>query len=183
MGAVPALSSTPIETVQTRVNAVLDVLKDPALVSESARQVKSDKIWAIAQTMFDFTELSKRTLGKEWLNLNSKQRQDFTDLFSRLLESVYRDRILAYKDEKVVFEKEIVKSSEYAEVESKIVTATEHIGMGYRVVLKDGQWKVYDVVIEGVSLITNYRSQFKEILRDKTADDLIQIIREKVEKL
>jgi phospholipid transport system substrate-binding protein len=91
------------------------------------------------------------------------------------------DRVLSYKDEKVIFEKEKIKSDQYADVETSIITETEPISMVYRVILEKGQWRVYDVVIEGVSLIKNYRSQFNEILRNKTPDDLIELIRKKLE--
>jgi len=175
--AIPAVAATPLETVEGHVHQVLGVLQDPA----PERKTKEEKIWTMVQTMFDFTELSKRTLGRGWRKLDSNQRHTFTDLFSRLLSDVYMDRVLSYKDEKVIFEKEKIKSDQYADVETSIITETEPISMVYRVILEKGQWRVYDVVIEGVSLIKNYRSQFNEILRNKTPDDLIELIRKKLE--
>ncbi|MDY6837044.1 MAG: ABC transporter substrate-binding protein [Thermodesulfobacteriota bacterium] len=175
--AIPAVSATPLETMEGHVHQVLGVLQDPAL----ERKTKEEKIWTMVQTMFDFPELSKRTLGRGWRKLDPNQRHTFTDLFSRLLAEVYMDRILSYKDEKVIFEKEKIKSDHYADVEGRIITETEPISMVYRVIQEKGQWRVYDVVIEGVSLIKNYRSQFNEILRNKTPDDLIELIRKKLE--
>jgi len=174
----PALGSTALEAVETNVSAVLDVLRDPALKDDSAKEAKEKKLWSIADTMFDYPGLSKRTLGKNWETLNSKQQEEFTDLFSTHLGNVYLDRILAYSNEKVVFDKEKTKEDR-ALVNTRVLGPSKEIPVDYRMVLKDSGWKVYDVVIEGVSLVENYRSQFKEILRDKGPEYLLETLREK----
>lgn len=171
---------TPLETVQEKVNEVLNVLRDPALKVESAKEFREKKMWNIADTLFDYTELSRRTLGANWEKLNSSQQKEFTDLFSNHLGNVYMDRVVAYTDEKVVFDKE-KRKDERALVYTRAITQTKEIPIDYRVVLSDGEWKVYDVVIEGVSLVENYRSQFREMLRKETPEYLLQTLREKVE--
>ena len=90
------------------------------------------------------------------------------------------DKILAFTDEKVVFEKERVVSETKVEVQSKIITASAEIPINYRMIKKGDEWNVYDVLIEGVSLVKNYRSQFKDILTNKTPEDLLEILRKKV---
>ena len=174
-------AATPMETVQASVNAALDVLKDPAMKGEAAKEAKEKKLWAIANTFFDFSELSKRTLGKNWKKLTSDQQREFTDLFSTLLGNLYLDRILSYSNEKVVFNKEKKKKNK-AIVYSSIIQDTRTIPINYRAILKNGEWKVYDVLVEGVSLVKNYRSQFKEILMKKDPDYLLKTLRQKVEK-
>lgn len=171
-----------LETIQTQVNKVLDVLSDPALKAESARETKEKKIWGIADNIFDYPELSKRALARNWKKFASDQQKEFTDLFGKLLGNVYMDRILEYDDQKVVFERELSLGNDKAEVRSKIVTSSREIPMNYRMIEKNGEWRVYDVIIEGVSMVKNYRSQFRKILMNKSPEDLLKILRKKVAK-
>jgi phospholipid transport system substrate-binding protein len=177
-----ANAAKPLETIQNKVNKVLEVLRDPALKGESNKEAKEKKIWDIAEDIFDFDELSKRTLGRDWRKLNEGQQKEFSELFSKILGGVYLDRIVAYTDEKVVFDKESMLSEDKAEVQSKIITASAEIPLNYRMINVNGNWRVYDVVIEGVSMVQNYRTQFRDILKNKTPEDLLQILREKAEK-
>ena len=174
-------SGVPIDTIQTNVERVLEVLRDPLLMEESATGAKKEKIESIAEDMFDFTYLSKRTLSKNWLRFNPEEKKEFVRLFKTILENAYMGRILEYTDEKIVFEKEILTSKDKAEVQSRILTKTSDIPIDYRMILLDDTWKVYDVIIEGVSMIKNYRTQFKEILIKKTPEELLKILREKTE--
>jgi len=179
---VSAFGATALETIQTQVDRALEVLRDPALKAESAKAAKEKKIWAILDGVFDYTELSKRTLAQNWKRFSPEQQAEFTSLFGKLLGSVYMDRITAYKDEKVVFGKATQLSDKTAEVQSEVVRSAKPIPIHYRMILEKGEWKVYDVVIEGVSLVQNYRTQFKEILMSKTPEDLLKTLREKTRK-
>ena len=172
----------PLEAVKTQVNKVMDVLRDSSLKGESGKKVKREKIRNISDNMFDYTELSKRTLGQNWSKLNAGQQTEFLGLYKTLLEDAYADKIIAYTDEKVVFGKETTLSEKTAEVQTTIITKKADIPINYRVIQKGADWKVYDVVIEGVSLVSNYRNQFKEILLNKTPDALIDTLRKKVGK-
>jgi phospholipid transport system substrate-binding protein len=173
--------STALQTIETKVNAVVDVLSDPALKGDAEKETREKKLWAIADTMFDYPTLSQRTLGKDWEKLNAEQQKQFTDLFSTHLGNVYMDRLLEYSDEKVVFDRERKKEAR-AIVYTKVVTSTKEIPIDYSMILKDGDWKVYDVVIEGVSLVRNYRSQFKEMLKNKAPEYLLDALRKKVDE-
>lgn len=175
-------AGVPQNTVEGHVNKVLNVLRDPAMKGESAKKAKKEKVRAISEKMFDFTELSKRTLGMNWKNLNPDQQKEFIELYKDILEDVYMNRITSYTDEKVAFQKEIMLSDDMAEVQSNIITKKAEIPIYYRVILKDGEWRVYDVIIEGVSLIKNYRSQFREILANKSPEELLKTLRKKVGK-
>ena len=103
-------------------------------------------------------------------------------LFRALLEQVYMDRILAYSDEKVEFTKETTLSKKKAEVRSKIITNTAEIPIYYRMVYRGDDWKTYDIVIEGVSLVKNYRSQFNELMNQKAPEDLLAHLRKKTQQ-
>ena len=177
-----AFAATPLETIQSQVDRALEVLRDPALKAESAKATKEKKIWAILDGVFDYTELSKRTVAQNWKRFSPDQQKEFIGLFGKLLGTVYMDRIVAYKDEKVVFGKVTNLSDKTAEVQSEVVRAAKPIPIHYRMILENGEWKVYDVVIEGVSLVQNYRTQFREILMNKSPEDLLKTLREKTQK-
>jgi phospholipid transport system substrate-binding protein len=179
---VSAFAGAPLEAVKGNVDKVLDVLRDPSLKGESGRKARKDKIRVISEKMFDFTELSKRTLAQNWNRFDPKQQKEFVALYKSLLEDAYSNKIMSFTDEKIVFNKEVALTGKTVEVRSVVQRKNEEIPIYYRVILKDGVWKVYDVVIEGVSLINNYRSQFREILADKTPESLLETLRKKVGK-
>lgn len=167
------------ETVKMHSDKVLAVLRDPALKPAPAKSAKKVKIRAISEQMFDFTELSKRTLAKNWNLFNPEQQNEFVKLYRSLLEDAYADKILAYTDEKIVYTKEVPLTEKTLEVQSTILRKNGEVPIYYRVILKNGAWKVYDVIIEGVSLTNNYRSQFKEMLMNKTPESLLETLRTK----
>ena len=179
---VAAFAGIPLETVKGHVNKVLDVLRDPSLKGESAKKLKKDKIRAISEKMFDFTELSKRTLAANWSKFSPEQQTEFIELYTSLLEDAYANKIMAYTDEKIAFSKEVALTEKTVEVRSTILRDNGDIPIDYRVIMKDGLWRVYDVVIEGVSIINNYRSQFREILANKPPESLLATLRKKVGK-
>ncbi|MGB9716502.1 MAG: MlaC/ttg2D family ABC transporter substrate-binding protein [Thermodesulfovibrionales bacterium] len=177
-----AYAGEPLETVKGNINKVLDVLKDPSLKGEEGKNAKKAKIRSISEKMFDYTELSRRTLGPNWNKFNNKQQKEFIELYKRILEDAYADKIITYTDEKVLFSKENILSEKTCEVQTTVVTKKADIPIFYRVIKKEDGWKVYDVVIEGVSLVNNYRTQFREILSNKTPDELLDVLRKKVGK-
>ena len=177
-----AHSGPPLDLVREKVNQVLDVLRDPALKGDAGEKIKKEKISSISQEMFDFTELSKRSLGQNWSKLTPEQQKQFTSLYRSLLEDTYADKITSYTNEKLIFGKEIPLSGKTVEVQTTVVTKTSTTPINYRLIEENGRWKVYDVVIEGVSLISNYRSQFRDILATKTPETLLETLRQKVGK-
>jgi phospholipid transport system substrate-binding protein len=178
--SVPAYAGVPQDMVQTNVNSVLDVLRDPALKPASAKETKKQKLRAIYDRMFNQVELSKRAMGRNWSKLNAAQQQEFVKLFRQVLEKAYIDKILAYTDEKITFEKESMLSETQAEVQTKAITSSKTIPISYRLILQNGAWGVYDVVIENVSLVQNYRTQFNDILAKNTPEQLLETLRKKV---
>ena len=175
-------AGVPMDTVKDGVNKVISVAGDPTLKGEAAKKTKEEKIRAIIGEFFDFTVLSRLTLGKNWKKFNQDQQKEFVGLYRALLEKVYLDRILEYSDEKVVFTKETMLSKKKTEVQSKIITKSKEIPISYRMVLRSGEWKVYDVIIEGISMVKNYRSQFRQLLAKGSPADVLKTLREKVNK-
>jgi len=181
LSPLPVDAGAPLDTVQKNVNKVLDVLRDPKLKAESTKEIKKEKLEAMYKQMFDEVELSMRSLGGNWKKLSPAQQQEFIQLYRQILGRAYIDEILSFTNEKIVFSKENMLSNNQAEVQTKIITSSKEIPIFYRVILKDGTWKVYDVVVENVSLIQNYRSQFNSILAKNTPDQLLEMLRKKVE--
>ena len=175
-------AATPKETVETGVNNLLKTLGDPDFKAKSEDQ-KIATIGTQIEAVFDFTELSKRTLGREWKKMSAEQQQEFVKLFKQLLQGVYADRLLEYSDQKIIFDKETMLKKGRAEVQSYLQTSDGNkIPLFYRLTDKSGSWKVYDVIIEGVSMVKNYRTQFRQILAKDSPDKLLEILRDKVNK-
>jgi len=180
--SLPVYAGVPLNTTQVNVNKVLDVLRDPKLKSESAKETKKQKLRSIYKNMFNEIEFSKRTLARNWSKLNPAQQEEFIQLFEQVLEKTYIDKILSYTNEKIDFYKESINSETQAEVQTKVITSSKEIPIFYRLILKDGTWKVYDVVVENVSLVQNYRTQFNDILAKNTPEQLLEILRKKVKE-
>jgi len=179
---LPALvcAGGPTSTVEAQVNKLLQVLGDQSLEGEAGKSVKENKIRAISDDLFDYVELSRRTLGRNWKKIDAAQQTEFISLYRKLLESVYMGRLLEYSNEKVIFGKETMLSENRAEVQSNLVAGDKKIPIHYRLVLKAGNWKVYDIIIEGVSLVKNYRTQFNSMLSKGSPEEMLQALREKV---
>lgn len=180
--SIPAYAGAPMTAVEGNVKKVLDVLRDPKLKGPSAKEIKKEKLRVIYKGMFDEIEFSRRTLARNWTKLSPAQQKEFVVLFEQVLEKAYIDKILDYSNEKVDFYKENMVSDNQAEIQTKVVTSSKEIPIFYRVTLKDGQWRVYDVVVENVSLVQNYRTQFNDILASKTPEQLLEILRKKVKE-
>ena len=178
--SLPVSAGAPMDMLQTNVNKALDVLRDPALKAESAKEIKKEKLRPIYECTFDDVELSKRALARNWNNMSAAQRQEFIPLFRQVLEKAYADKILSYTSEKIVFDKETLLSGSQSEIQTRIITSSKEIPVSYRMILKDGAWKVYDIAVENVSLVQNYRTQFNDILAKNTPEQLLEILRKKV---
>ena len=173
------LAAGPIDAVRTSVEKVISMLRSETKEGVSPEQKRAEVV-SVIREFFDFRELSRRTLGRSWKKLSIEQQKEFVELYRTILENTYVDRILEYNDEKVEFRGERKLSSRKALVSTVVVTATKEIPIDYRLVLKGERWRVYDVVIEGISLVKNYRTQFRQILSRKDPDGLLDVMRQKV---
>ena len=174
--AMTALADEPLKIIETRVDRIVKILGDKGLEED----VKVKKLEMAADETFDYGYLSRMTLGRNWLKLDDGQRSEFVDLYRQLLEKNYMGQLLAYTDEKVVFDRQTMLSDTKAEVDSNVVSSDKKIPITYRLIRRDGDWKVYDLVIEGISLVSNYRTQFNDILSRQTPAEMLAILRKKV---
>ena len=178
VGVAGAWAGPPTETVKEVIEKALDVLKEPG-PSEARRQ----KVKRIVDPHFDYEEMAKRSLGPAWGKLSPGQRQEFVALFAQLLEASYSDKIEKYAQRvKIDYTGEIT-SGDSVEVRTVVVKANDRIPLNYRLMNEGGTWKVYDVVIEGVSLVSNYRSQFSRIIHESSYAELVRRLKTKVSEL
>ena len=170
--------NTPTDDVRTSVEAILEILKNEQLDKEGKRA----QISTVINKRFDFRAMSQRTLATNWKKVTDEEKQQFVALFSQLIENSYVGKVEAYTDEKVDFTGEKVKGRK-AVVETLIITSSADIPINYKVYQKGGQWLVYDVIIEGVSLISNYRSSYQEIMKKEGFDGLLAKMQAKIDEL
>ena len=166
-------AGAPTEQVRQTADKVLQVLQDPQFKSNSNAAQRRDRLTQILASRFDFAEMAKRSLGANWQKGSAAEQQQFVRLFTNLLENSYIGQIEAYSGEKINYGRESVEQNQ-ADVETKIVTKKgEEVSVNYKLKADGGNWKVYDVVIENVSLVNNFRNQFNRMLAKGSFADLI----------
>jgi len=165
--------------MRTTVSQALGVLQDEDLKKSERTNERVARLKEIADLRFDYAEMAKRSLGGQWGRLGEGERQEFVDLFTEFLTATYVDKIHTYSGEEVRFLNERL-DGDYAEVKSIMVGKKTEIPLDYRLMMKDGEWKAYDVVVDGTSMVQNYRSQFAAILRSSSYEQLVHMLREKV---
>jgi phospholipid transport system substrate-binding protein len=172
-------AGVPTEQVRQTADRVLSVLQDSRLKSADKQKERREQLRQIIGSRFDFAEMAKRSLGSNWQKVNAEEQRQFVELFTELLEKSYADQIESYDGEKIVYGRENV-SQEQADVDTKIVTKKgEQISVNYKLRSADGDWKVYDVVIENISLVNNFRSQFSRILSNTSFAELLKRLQSK----
>ncbi len=170
----------PIDTVKETIGQGIAILKAPEYAGNDKKEEQREKIWNLVQAVFDFNALSMRAVARDWKSFTDKQKDEFTAAFTVLLKNTYMDKLQGgYNNEEVVFDGQEIVADGKAMVKSRILREKLEIPMDYSLYLKGDQWRVYDVNIEGVSLVKNYRTQFREILAKETPDQLIQKLKEK----
>jgi phospholipid transport system substrate-binding protein len=173
--------ATPTEDVKKTVDEVVRIVADKEMKKNETKRRQALK--KAISGIFDYTEMAKRSLGKHWNVRTDAEKKQFAELFATLLENSYAAKIESYNNEKIVYIKEI-DEGEYAEVKSKVVTAgRDEFTLDYRLFKQNGKWMVYDVIIESVSLVSNYRSQFNKIITNNGYDKLVQKLQSKNQEL
>lgn len=168
----------PTAQVKATIDKVLDILRDPALKGPQAEAARSKRLREVIFARFDFSEMAKRTLGIHWPKRTPQERKEFIELFSDLLELSYRRKIERYTDEEILYTKEDV-DGKFGTVNTQVYSEKENVDVpiDYKVIRHNGEWKVYDVVIDGISLVSNYRSQFNRIIQQSSYAELVQKMR------
>ena len=170
---------SPRAALQGPIDEIMKVLNDPDYKTPDQRADQRNKIWEIANPMFDFTEISRRSVGKPWLKFSEQEKIRFTEVFSKFFGATYIDKLQGeYNNEKINIGKELIKGDR-ALVQTKLLRESTAVALDFRLKQSDGQWKIYDVLVEnGVSLVKNYRVQFSSALQKESPAQLI----EKLEK-
>jgi phospholipid transport system substrate-binding protein len=178
---VSVACATPTEVVKKTVDEVVHIVADKEMKKNEVKRRQALK--KAISAIFDYSEMAKRSLGKHWNVRTAAEKKQFAELFATLLENSYAGKIESYNNERIVYIKDIVED-EYAEVKSKVVTAArDEFTLDYRLFKQNGKWMVYDVIIEGVSLVSNYRSQFNKIITANGYDRLVKKLESKSEEL
>jgi len=169
--------------VKSAIDSALVILNDPALMGKSHITERRAKVRALIDDAIDFEEMTKRSLGIHWRERTDKEKTEFVALFSTLLEDTYMDRIEANYDAKVLYRGEkLNKKGTRGVVKTIVVTRKDtEVPIDYRMMKKERGWVAYDIVIEGVSLVSNYRTQFNQIIHKSSYKGLVKGLQKKLE--
>lgn len=177
--AFVAQAGEPLELVRVAADRAIEILKDPKLKSDDNKKERVDRLRDVANPIFDFEEMAKRSLGAHWRRRTPAEQQEFVNLFRTFLEKVYSEKIDLYNGQKVIFGRETI-DGDFAQVESTVVNPKgEEASVVYRLRRTDGKWKVYDAVIENISIVNNYRSQFDRVISTFSYEELVKRLKEK----
>lgn len=174
--------ANPIDEVKKTVDEVVRIVADKEMKRNEVKRRQALK--KAISVIFNYSEMAKRSLGKHWSVRTAAEKKQFADLFATLLENSYAGKIESYNNEKIVYIKEYMEDDEHSVVKSKVVTAArDEFSLDYHLLKQDGKWMVYDVIIEGVSLVSNYRSQFNKIITANGYNTLVKKLQSKNEEL
>jgi phospholipid transport system substrate-binding protein len=178
----PALAGEPTENIKQTTEKIISILTDPAFQGEDRAVERRKLIRRAVDDLFDWHEMSRRSLARHWKKRTTEEKKEFIPLFADLLERTYMNRIENYSGESVTYNGERVKGK-YSLVSVTVFTSKDvAIPAQYRLRKKDDKWLVYDVSIEGVSLVNNYRTQFNSIIQSSSYDELVEKLKKKVAK-
>jgi phospholipid transport system substrate-binding protein len=170
----------PLDAIKDSVDQVIEILKAPEFQDDNNKDAQKKAIWEEVRKIFDFDEMSRRTTAQYWKIFSQDEKQEFSVLFSELLGNTYLDKIQKYSDEKIIYVSQENLDETKSLVETKLVRKDIDIPISYSMYKTNGMWKVYDVKIEGVSLVQNYRAQFTKVLINKKPAVLIEMLRNKI---
>ena len=174
-----AQAGAPLDLVRTTVDRAIQILKDPKLSSPDKKKERVDRLREALDAIFDYEEMAKRALGYHWRQRTPPEQEEFVKLFREFLERVYSDKIGLYGGEQVRFGREVM-DNEFAQVESTIIQPKgEEIAVVYKLRQVNSQWKVYDAIVENISIVNNYRSQFDRVISSSSYEALVKRLRGK----
>ncbi len=183
--ALPSAAKASVVTdeVKRTVDDVIKIVTNKELKKPSNEKKRRQELKDVIGRIFDYREMAKRSMGVHWKSITPAQQNDFVGLFSTLLENSYADKIESYHQEKIVYDRENVEGN-YAEVDSRVITLKrDEYGLDYRLLKEGNKWMIYDVVIEGVSLVSNYRTQFNKIINERGYNELVKKMKTKSEEI
>jgi phospholipid transport system substrate-binding protein len=179
----PVAAGPPSDQLKAQIDRVLKLLDDAELKKEARAKDRRAAVRKVANEIFDFNETARRSLGRHWQSRTPAERDEFVQLFSDLLERSYISRVELYGGEKIQFAGDSIEGDQ-AKVQTKLLTkGGSEIPIEYRMHRKGDRWLVYDVIIEGVSLVSNYRTQFNKIIQTSSYQELVRKMKTKQEEL
>jgi phospholipid transport system substrate-binding protein len=174
-----ALAGQPTDQLRPEIDRVIKTLEDPSLKGEGKTPARRQALRAISDSVFDWEEMARRALGPHWQNRSEAERKEFVTLFRDLIEQAYASKIELYSGERVSFAGDAVDGDQ-ATVRTRITTkGGKDVPVDYRMTRKEGRWLVYDVLVEGISLVGNYRTQFNQIIRTSSYEELVRKLKSK----
>jgi phospholipid transport system substrate-binding protein len=182
--AVPSLviAGEPTDRIKVASDRIIAIVFDNSLKTPEMKSKRDQMVFEIVDGLFDWEEFSRRTLAQHWSKRTENEKKEFISLFMQLVERTYMAKAGQYSGGKVAFLDEKIEG-DYCSVSTQVLTSSDtQISVEYRMIKKDGVWWVYDVYIEGVSLVNNYRSQFNDILVRSSFEDLLKRLNDKIEK-
>lgn len=168
--------------IKTTIEAVIGVIKNEELKKKQKQDERRALLKEIISKKFSYYEMSRRSLGKYWKKITPEEKKEFVELFGKLHDISYAKKLESYSDEKIIFTEEKVRGN-FALVKSLMQKDEDKIPVDYKLIKIGTEWKVYDFIIEGVSLLKNYRAQFSKIIRKSSFPELVKTMKEKVERL
>jgi phospholipid transport system substrate-binding protein len=177
---LPSRAGGPTEQVRATVEKVLSIVRNPGLKTAAQKENRRTQLAEIINPRFDFAEMAKRSLGSHWGRRTAEEQRQFVRIFTGLLARLYADRIESYAGPTVLYTREVEEAS-YAEVFTRIVAdnGRDELSVNYKLHNVDTEWKVYDLVIEDISLVNNYRSQFDRVIVQSSFENLVRTMKEK----
>ena len=175
----------PMAALKGPVEEVIEILQDPRYKDEANEQEQYDRLWSVVREIFDFEAIARGTLTRyRWEQFTPAQRDAFTDAFTEFLGNNYFNQIQGkYQNERVVFDQAMMRSETKALVKTRILRDSVEIPVDYSMWTRGGRWRIYNVTIEGASLLGNYRNEFERVLQNESPDHLIATLRKKTENL
>jgi phospholipid transport system substrate-binding protein len=175
-----AVASQVTEDVKDTIDKVIEIVGREDL--EDNKQARREALREVIDQRFNYHQMVRRALAKNWKSRSDQERREFTGLFKKLLENSYASKLESYSDETINFTDEVIKGK-YALVKTEVVRKASTIAVDYKLINGGGVWKIYDFVIEGVSMVRNYRSQFSKIIRKDSYEGLVRKLTDKVNEL
>ena len=183
LGGPAFAQASPTETVKRTVDEVVRIVADKEMKKPQNEKKRRQELKKAIGAVFDYGEMAQRSMARHWRDRSAADKKEFVSLFETLLENSYAGKIESYNNEKIVYLKELI-DGDHAEVKSKVVTAKRNeFTLDYRMLNRSGKWMAYDVVIEGVSLVSNYRTQFNKIISNGGYAQLVKKLETKSDEL
>ena len=175
-GVAPMAAGTATDAIKTTLKQMFGILNDEALKMPGRAEERRQQLENVIGNRIAYDEMAKRSLGPQWAQLNDEERQEFVRLYAQLLRDTYSSRFDRYSDEKVEFLQETLQG-DYAEVRTRLTSSKFTLDVDYRMLQRAGDWRVYDIVVDGISLVHSYREQFTKIIRTYSYEELVTKLR------